>query len=322
LIVQNQNGNWNDFVGIHSQPLVIPGKNFGELVDTAYSEYALGEFCGFDHAFVGECISDADVFQDATHLLYDSELLPGIEFTDFANFVWADYWYPKFLLLAYANPSNVFVDDLKCDFITHWQAGFETEIGIAPSAPRDLVQILRFTPRLLTLLSSSVYSAIYEDGNDAFINLFPALRLARPEATQAHLDLVIISYLEKANMPGSTNLLGDLLDIDLELTEFFEVASACLHTKNTELLAKLSELDDEITQICILLNPVTSGEVLAKLTYAYEFPEGITFETGFSEDGTTKDTGEFSRYIAELALRCHDFDFAEAVIDRIQMVER
>lgn len=318
-IVQNSDGSWNDFVGIHSQTSVIPGKEFGELVSTAYSEFALGEFCGWDRAFEGECITDGDVFQDAMHLFDDSELLPGMNFTDVANFVWAVYWYPKFLLFAYANPSNVFVNDLKCDFVTHWQAGYETEIGIAPDAPRDLVQILRFTPRLLTLLSSTAYSAIYEDGNDAFINLFPALKLARPEATQADIDVVIVSYLEKANLGDSTNLLGNLLDIDLELTEFFELVSACLHTKNSELLAQLAEIEDEITQVCVLLNPVTSVEVLEDLEYTYELPEGVKLETGYLEDGTSDDLTEFPNYISDIALRCHDFEFAEAIKQRVKI---
>ena len=312
LVRQNPAGSWEiDLVRLGVSPEFADQSN--EVIEDA-KKFLFGDISSFDHGFISECCQTELVQSDLSDLTYRNEFLESTDFVDFAVFVWSDYWYPKFLLLAYANPANVFVEPFDAEIMTQWCNSYDDEIGVAPLLPSGMVEIFRFTPRILALMSTKLISEHFEEIPDNFINLFLVLKHARPEADPSARDEVIRDYIESAQIEDSEENLDHYLNVDSDMQKFFEIVAASLYTKNHELLSELSLMNDNVTRMCVLLNPATPVQVINQMGHVdFTLLEEIEFDTSYSDDNKFSDSETFAEFIAGVAANCHDFEFADSV---------
>jgi hypothetical protein len=317
LIIQNKDKSWN----IDFQKLEISetySDNPYQFINQC-KQFLYGDNSSFDFGFESECCETDLIGNDVNTLTDNPDFLPDVDFSDYATFVWSDYWYPKFLLLAYANPANVFIESIDNDQATQWCTGYDASIGISPALPSGMVEIFRFIPRFLPLIASKTLSEHFEEIPDNFINLFKALRHTRPEANIQLRDDVVDDYVLMANQENFDDHLDDFLcEDEKDMTKFFEILAACLYTNNTKLLMKLSLIDDQLTRMCVLLNPFTPNEVIEEMgEIDFELAEDVKFETGFSADKEFASIQRFPEFISAVARNCGDFTFAEKVLERL-----
>ena len=303
LFKQDALGNWHDFSGPKSG-VRIPGSDLTALIEGDLKKFKYCNVSTFDYSFESESLTDPDVYDDF-ELLIELGLLPNsIEMTDYAYFVWNAYMYPEFLLLAYANPGNVFNKQIAYEHETQWSSSYDMCSEILNRIPTGLGEILWYRPRILLLLSSAKISQHFDEFMDHWINLFPVLDSSHLSKNESLREEVIRSYLADAQS-GESAQLDQYLDDDVDFTKFFTIAASCLYTNNSKLLDDLSKIDDETTQVCLMLNPNSKLSV-----------DGYNLIEEFSEKFDPSMVGrgfngpvEFIEEIARIATMCRDFEF-------------
>lgn len=311
LIKQLGYGKWQ----IDHSRLKLPLELYSNIDDIfeASKVFLYGETSAYDRGIEPLCAVTKMVGVDVGTLIEQPGFLEELEFSNYVTFVWSAYWYPKFLLLAYANASNIFMEPIDTNQEVQWCTGWEDSIGIAPSIPRGMALILRFTPRILTLMATAQISEYFDEIPDNFVNLFPALKHTRPEADATLTNAVVRQYLDRA-IDDDDQGLDLFLDEDQDMTLFFEIISACLYTKNVKLIEELAKLDDEITKKCVFLNPETPDSVLDMLSpIEFELSEGIMFNSGYFEDDKCSQVDSFAEFMAAVANNTKDFEFANSI---------
>lgn len=305
LLMQDAKGNWNDFSGPTSG-IQISGSDLGAMIESDLKSYKYCNVSSFDGAFESDAMSDPDVYDDFVELC-ELGHLPKLEdiFTDYAYFVWSAYMYPEFLLLAFANPGNVFNAPITYELETRWSSAYDwpTRMLMIPSG---LEEILWFRPRILLLLSSIKIAKHFDEWEDHWINLFPVLDCSQLSNDESRREEVLRDYIAEVENGQSARLDQRLDEIEngteVEFTKFLTIASSCLHTNNSQLLDELSKIDDETTQVCVMLNP-QSKLPADGYNLIEEFSE--KFDPAAIQIGPT----EFIEEISRIASACRDFEF-------------
>jgi hypothetical protein len=216
--------------------------------------------------------------------------------------------YPEFLLLAYANPANVFNSPITYELETLWSTHYDRCDVLLRSIPTGLEEILWFRPRILLLLASEKLAQHLNDWGEYWINLFPVLECSHLSNNESRREEVLRDYIAEVENGQSARLDQRLdgieNDTEVEFTKFLTIASSCLYTKNSQLLDELSKIDDETTQVCVMLNP-RSKLSADGYNLIEEFSE--KFDPGAINIGTV----EFIKEISRIASACRDFEFVE-----------
>jgi hypothetical protein len=300
LLTQDAQGNWNDFFGPTSG-IHISGSDLG-------SDLKSFKYCNvssFDHYY-----AEKDLLRNSYEdfdLLFELGLLPKPEdISDYAYFVWSAHMYPEFLLLAYANPVNVFSISIVYELETLWSTADDMCGVLLHSIPSGLEEILWFRPRILLLLASKRLAQHLNEFEDHWINLFPVLECSQLSNNESRREEVLAEYLAEVEVGQSARLDQRLdgieNDTEVEFTKFFTIASSCLYTNNSQLLDELSKIDDETTRVCVMLNP--SSKLSAD---GYNLIE--EFSEKFDPGAIKKGTVEFIQEISQIASACRDFEF-------------
>ena len=305
LLMQDAQGNWNDFSGTTSG-IQISGSDLGVLIESDLKSYMYCNVSSLDEFVEEEALRDPDVFDDF-ELLFELGLFPkSIDMTDYAYFVRSAYVYPEFLLLAYANPANVFNSPITYELETLWSTHYDRCDVLLRSIPTGLEEILWFRPRILLLLASEKLAQHLNDWGEYWINLFPVLECSHLSNNESRREEVLRDYIAEVENGQSARLDQRLdgieNDTEVEFTKFLTIASSCLYTKNSQLLDELSKIDDETTQVCVMLNP-RSKLSADGYNLIEEFSE--KFDPGAINIGTV----EFVQEISRIASACRDFEF-------------
>jgi hypothetical protein len=308
LLMQDAQGNWNDFSGPASG-IQISGSNLGALIESDLKNYKYCNLSTFDYETEKDLLWDT---YDDWELLFELGLLPqNLEVTDYAYFVWSAYMYPEFLLLAYANPGNVFSSPINYELETRWSRAYDKCGVLLRLIPSGLEEILWFRPRILLLLSSIKISKHFDEFEDHWINLFPVLEYSQLTNDETRRVEVLRDYIAEVENRQSARLDQRLDDIDngteVEFTKLLTIASSCLYTDNSQLLEELSKIDDETTRICVMLNPNSKSSLESNnYNLIEEFSEKFDSSTlGKHFNGP----GEFIDEISQIASACRDVEF-------------
>jgi hypothetical protein len=313
LLKQDAQGNWGDFSGPKSGVQIL-GAELGRLIESDLKNFKYCNVSSFDYAFVSEAFSDPDVYDDFEQLI-ELEILPkSVDINDYAYFSWAAYMYPEFLLIAYANPSNEFTSPITYEHETQWSSDYDSSSELLHFVPSGLVEILWYRPRILMLLSSKKLAKHFDEFVDHWINLFPILEISQLSENEIGRNEVIQAYISDVENAGLDAQLDQYLDDDRELTKFFTIAGSCLYSNNSQLLHELSKIDDEVTRLCVMLNP-RSHEGNSNSSHSRS--DGFTekFETSIIGDKFAS-LGDYIEEISRIADLCRDFELVEFLRNR------